>query len=292
METRNLIKELDLNVSDKRKIAEMERVAASFTGTLQKIHHRSENEAWSIYDRESAYFRKALSENAKLASCTGVSLYSAFLEIAIQGLSIQAGQKSEAYLESRSVKQSDGSYQNTAFLRITTYGELNMRIASGQIIRMNNPQVIYEGDTFQPHTNEKGDLIVDYRPAIPRKSNTIVGCYVCIVLPHDQRDFKWLLQDDIARLRGYSERGMGGKANALYGANGGQVDAGFLEAKTIKHAMRAYTKLKIGDSASFEEENDLYDDPKNVTFGAAEAERGLQEESTVIDTSAEDSDIF
>jgi len=45
-----------------------------------------------------------------------------------------------------------------------------------------------------------------------------------------------------------------GKANALYTSDNGQIDPGFLEAKTIKHAMRAYTKLRVSDVASFEGE--------------------------------------
>jgi hypothetical protein len=121
---------------------------------------------------------------------------------------------------------------------------------------MSNPQVIYEGDIFQPRTNEKGDLTVDYRPAIPRKSKKITGCYVCIVLPHDGRDFKWLLEDDIARLKGYSARGFNGKANTLYGVGDGQIDVGFLEAKTIKHAMRAYTKLRVSDNVVMDDNDD------------------------------------
>jgi hypothetical protein len=47
---------------------------------------------------------------------------------------------------------------------------------------------------------------------------------------------------------------MGGKANALYGGTSGQIDVGFLEAKTIKHAMRSYTKLRVGDSVAFEDD--------------------------------------
>ncbi|MDR1340121.1 MAG: recombinase RecT [Prevotellaceae bacterium] len=229
------------------KLSEREDAKEKFTGLLKKIHKMDCETAASIYEREAMYYRQALKGEEKLQRCTHISCYAAFLEIAVLGVSIQPGAKSEAYLEPRG---------GVCYLRISAYGELNLRIRSGQIIRMSNPQVIYEGDHFQPHTNERGDLTVDYRPLIPRKSSKITGCYVCIVLPGDGRDFKWLLEDDIARLKGYSERGFGGKANALYGGNGGQIDVGFLEAKTIKHAMRAYTKLRVGDNVVMDDDSD------------------------------------
>lgn len=245
-----------------KELLEQPIIKDSFINVLIKIHGKSEGDAEMIFEKELLYFKKALSENQKLSQCTGISLYSAFLEIATTGLSIQPGGKSEAYLESRSAKDGrDGNGQDkwiqVARFVITAYGELNMRIRAGQIIRMNNPQVIYEGDKFQPRTNEQGVLIVDYVPAIPRKTNHIIGCYVCIVLPKNQYDFKWLLEDDIQRLAKYSkpkstDRNPDPQANALYSSNGGQIDPGFLEAKTIKHAMRAYSKLRVSDTVSFE----------------------------------------
>lgn len=245
-----------------KELLEQPIIKDSFINVLIKIHGKSEGDAEMIFEKELLYFKKALSENQKLSQCTGISLYSAFLEIATNGLSIQPGGKSEAYLESRSAKDGrDGNGQDkwiqVARFVITAYGELNMRIRAGQIIRMNNPQVIYEGDKFQPRTNEQGVLIVDYVPAIPRKTNHIIGCYVCIVLPKNQYDFKWLLEDDIQRLAKYSkpkstDRNPDPQANALYSSNGGQIDPGFLEAKTIKHAMRAYSKLRVSDTVSFE----------------------------------------
>lgn len=245
-----------------KDLIEQPAIKESFINVLMKMHGKSETDAEMIFEKELLYFKKAITENPKLAQCTGISLYSAFLEIATTGLSIQPGSKSEAYLESRGAKDGKDDKGNDKWIQIarfviTAYGELNMRIRAGQIIRMNNPQVIYEGDRFQPRTNEQGVLIVDYAPAIPRKSNHIIGCYVCIVLPRNQYDFKWLLEDDIQRLLKYSipkatQYNPNPKPNALYSSNDGQIDPGFLEAKTIKHAMRAYSKLRVGDTVSFE----------------------------------------
>jgi len=244
-------------------------VRDKFTDILMKIHKLPAHEAASVYEREMNYFVRAINESAysgsgRLHTCTSLSLFNTFLEIAILGLSIQPGGKAEAFLEPRSSKMKykgkDGKeveqWITTARLVVMTHGELNLRLRAGQIVRMANPQVIYDGDVFQPRTNDKGDLTVDYRPQIPRKQGAkIVGCYVCLVLPNDQRDFKWLLHEDIERLKNYSKpkTGQNQQANALYTAGpDNQIDPGFLETKTIKHAMRTLTKLKVSGNVEFE----------------------------------------
>jgi hypothetical protein len=245
-----------LDSLDPIKLVDDEKVRRQFITTYSKIHRKSESDAEVVWEKESLYYKKALTESDKLRSCTKLSLYSAFLEIAIQGLSIQPGQKSDAYLEARGQKAGNNSWITVCYLRITAYGELNLRIQSGQIVRMLNPVVVYEGDKFQPRTNQQGELYVDYEPIIPRKSRTIIACWVRIILPGGVSDFKWLTQEDIERLKNYSipRSGQNPQPNALYLANEGQIDPGFLEAKTIKHAMRAYTKLRVGDNVMFEEE--------------------------------------
>lgn len=245
----------ELNAIPAHLLADHERIKSAFVTTYSKIHKVSEDEALSIYEKEALYFKKAVLDNDKLKNSTRMSLYGAFLELAIQGLSIQPGAKSEAFLEARGVKVGT-AYVDTAFLRITAYGELNLRIKSGQIVRMYNPQIIYEGDHFQPTTDERGRLIVKYQPIIPRHSNVIIGGYVCIQLPGGDLDFKWLLIDDIERLKKYAttKTQNGSYTNPLYSKENGGIDPGFLEAKIIKHAMRAYTKLRVGENVMMDEE--------------------------------------
>jgi recombinational DNA repair protein RecT len=255
-----------LDTQDKRDLVKQIPVAIQFITTLMKIHRISQEEAETIFSKESLYYRKSFQTNDKLYQCTGISLYSAFLEIAVNNLSIQPGQKSEAYLESRStkVKQTGAAdaWVQTAGFVITAYGELNLRMRSGQIVRMSNPIILYGevkdgkfiGDHFQPKSNERGELTIEYLPCIPRVSKKIYGSYVAIHLPNNGIDFKWMLEDDIERLKGYSIRQNKGTANALYTSTDGGIDPGFLSTKTIKHAMAAYTKLRIGEFVSFEGE--------------------------------------
>jgi len=245
----------DFNVVDKTTLVDQQPIKDSFIDTLVRMHRFTPEDSEATYERESRYFKRLVSQNDWLKESTGISLCSAFFEVAITGLSLQPGSKSDSYLEARAANQPKEGRDNwvkVARLVVTAYGELNLRIKSGQIIRMNNPIVIYDGDKFQPCTNERGELKVDYLPAIPRKTNKIIGAYVCIVLPHNGLDFKWLLEDDITRLANYSKTKTQKDGNSLYKANDGQIDPGFLEAKCIKHAMRAYTKLKVSENISFE----------------------------------------
>lgn len=257
-----------LNQLDPLKLVDDESVRTNFIRTYSKIHGKAEADAEMVCEREAMYYKKALSADGKLKECTKLSLYSVFLEIAINGLSIQPGSKSEAYLEARGVKvggtKENPSYAQVAFLRITAYGELNLRMMAGQIVRMMNPVVIYEGDLFQPTTNDRGELIVRYEPKIPRQSKKIIGCWVRIQLPDGSSDFKWLLEDDYDRLKKYAttQTRSGSYTNPLYSSENGGIDPGFLEAKTIKHAMRSYTKLRIGENVAFDDEPNA-DDPEN-----------------------------
>jgi hypothetical protein len=255
MSTPQLIENLDPS-----RLPEHEMVKTRWVNTYAKIHRVEESTAESIFEKECLYWRKLVSADEKLKSCQKLSLFSAFMELAVNGISLQPGSKSECYLESRGVKagkdeKGNDKYVNVCLIAITAYGELNMRIKSGQIIRMKNPIVIYQGDYFQPTTTARGELYIEYRPAIPRTSNLIIGCWVCIELPGGSLDFKWLLIDDIKRLEKKSiPRYANAKANALYNSENGGIDPGFLEAKTIKHAMRAYTKLRVNDNVKMEDE--------------------------------------
>jgi len=245
---------------DPVRLPEHEKIKSQWISTFSKIHRVDESHAATVFEKEALYWRKAVSADEKLKACTKLTLYSAFMELAVNGLSLQPGSKSECFLESRGTKagkdtQGNDTYINLCYVRITAYGELNLRIMSGQIIRMKNPIVLYEGDHFQPLTNERGELIIDYKPIIPRKSSKIFGCWVCIELPGGSLDFKWLLVDDIERLKKYSTpKYANAKPNALYQSENGGIDPGFLEAKTIKHAMRSYTKLRVGENVAMDDE--------------------------------------
>jgi len=53
-----------------------------------------------------------------------------------------------------------------------------------------------------------------------------------------------MTEQDIIRLKAYSDKNSKGKTNELYSSNHGQIDTGFLLAKMIKHAFRTYPKVR------------------------------------------------
>lgn len=285
----------NINEIPVEQIADHPHVKLKFIDTLCALHKYSKEDAESIYEKERIYFIKSLNDpSRKLKECTKITLFSTFIEIAIQNLSIQDGSKSEAYIESRAVNvgtKENKKWEQTARFVITTYGELNLRMRAGQIIRMSNPIVLYEGDHFQPRTNDRGILYVEYTPKIPRQSNNIIGSWVAVHLPHGLIDFKWLLQDDIERLKNYSipKGRTDGTANALYSSNGNQIDPGFLETKTIKHAMRAYTKLRLAGNAVIEQEE--FDQEENFAQ-AAGTKTEEKANATVVVEQKQDEGIF
>lgn len=259
------------------EIVDDKAVKEKFVNVYVSIHKKQKKtmeDALAFYTKECIYYKQALTKDPKLASCTNISLFSAFMESAINDLSTQPGAKAEAYYECKGVK-SGGTYEkpeytNTAYFLIQTYGELTLRIRSGQIVHAYNPIVVYEGDLFQPTTNDNGDLIVRYEPKIPRTSKKIIACYVRLALSNNKYDYKWLTVEDIERLKGYSNKSRNNKgANALYASGDDkQIDVGFLETKTIKHAMRSYPKLRVGECSVVEDESEddlpSFDDGKDV----------------------------
>jgi len=271
----SLEEKADFTVADKTTLVDQKAIMNSFISTRMRMHHDSVEDAKATYEREARYFKRLVSASTKLKTATGLSLCSVFFEVAITGLSLQPGGKADAFIESRGTKTGEKRdnkdvYIEIASLSVSAYGELNMRIKAGQIIRMSNPIVLYEKDHFQPMTTGRGELTIDYKAEIPRTSNTIVGVWCAVYLPHNGIDFKWLLEADIKRLMEYSiPKYQGATANKLYTSNNGQIDTGFLEAKCIKHAMRAYTKLKVSDNIQFEKSVDDIESEEN---GFAEKE--------------------
>jgi len=105
---------------------------------------------------------------------------------------------------------------------------------------------------------------------IPRTSKKIIGSFIRITRNDGTSDLQWLLEDDIKRLQGYSARqNKNTSGNALYSSNDGQIDTGFLEAKTIKHAFRTYPKVRTGNMTQLETEQV----PENIDYGIEDDEK-------------------
>ena len=242
----------------------------------------------SAYERESRNFNRLLSEKEDVRKkCSKFSLFTAFLDVAISGLSLDPGTRAQAYLLARSVAvetvyeggQIKNRYETQCVLTVSGYGELVLRARCGQIRHADNPVIVYEEDSFE-YGERNGQKFVNYTCRLPHTSGAIVACFMKITRADGSIDYSVMLPEDWMRLSSYSARQNSkynnqtrqwedGKANALYTAAGGQIDPGFLIAKCIKHAFKSYPKARVGRGTQLEsqqaEEPLITDDIYGVT---------------------------
>nr|UVY39406.1 MAG: RecT family protein [Bacteriophage sp.] len=226
----------------------------------------------AAYEKEARNFNRLLSEKEDVRKkCSHFSLFTSFLDVAISGLTLAPGTKAQAYLLARSIAvdsyvddhgQKKNRYETQCVLTVSGYGELVLRARCGQIRHADNPVIVYEEDSFE-FGERNGQKFVNYNCRLPHQSGRIVACFMKITRADGSADYAVMLPEDWARLSNYSARQNSkfnyqtkqwenGKPNALYTAQGGQIDPGFLVAKCIKHAFKTYPKARIGHATQLE----------------------------------------
>lgn len=268
------IKVEELNALPATKIVENEGVQSKFIQMYNAIWGSQMGE--QIYHKEVFNFQKVLRENPSVAECSKMSLFGCFLDMAVNGLSLDNTSHPHCYLIPRKVKTGHKDergydiYEKRASVSVTGYGELTMRMRAGQIRYADNPVIVYEGDIFSINL-DNGVKKITYSAAIPRRSNKVLGAFIRIVRCDGSEDYQWLLEGDIQRLAKFSAKNnsyykdgqkVEGKANELYFSQDGGVDPGFLENKMIKHAFDAYPKVRTGNytmMATDQEEEETID---------------------------------
>lgn len=266
-----------------------ERVRNQFINVYNSIWKEGGEQ---VYEREAIYFNQQLRDKSNLRECSGTSIFYAFIDLAVKGLSLATGAQSLCYLIPRSVKvgkdqQGNDIWEKVCNLTISGYGELVLRKNAGQIRHADNPVIVYEGDTFQ-YGEQNGQKVVNYMSAFPRKSDKIIACFLKITRADGTIDYSVMTEQDWMRLKGYSDkqntyydtktRQYVTKSNELYGKDG-QIDTGFLMAKCVKHAFKTYPKLNIGRGSALETEIIEQQQPNNIDpYGGVGAEQFQQEE--------------
>lgn len=243
----------------------------------------------AAYEKEARNFNRLLSEKEDVRKkCSHFSLFTSFLDVAISGLTLDPGTKAQAYLLARSIAvdsyvddhgQKKNRYETQCVLTVSGYGELVLRARCGQIRHADNPVIVYEEDSFE-FGERNGQKFVNYTCRLPHQSGRIVACFMKITRADGSADYAVMLPEDWARLSNYSARQNSkfnyqtkqwenGKPNALYTAQGGQIDPGFLVAKCIKHAFKTYPKARIGHATQLEsqqvDETEISDDFYGIT---------------------------
>ena len=193
-----------------------------------------------------------------------MSVFFAFIDLAVRGLSLEPGAQAMCYLLPRNYKISTPQgdrWESRCNLTISGYGELVLRARAGQIHHADNPVIVYQGDEFS-YGEKDGHKYVNYCCRIPRTSNKIVACFLKITRCDGTVDYSVMQESDWKRLESYSAKNNAyydqqtrqrvEHANDLYNANEGQIDTGFLMAKCIKHAFKTYPKIAIGKGTQLE----------------------------------------
>mgnify|MGYP000845750246 FL=1 len=308
------VKMEELNALPATKIVENEGVQAKFIQMYNAIWGTDKGE--QMYHKEVFNFQKLLRDNPDVATSSKMSLYGCFLDIAVNGLTLDQTGHPLCYILSRNCKtgykneHGNDIYEKRAYVSVTGYGELTMRMRAGQIKYADNPVVVYEGDHFKASL-VNGVKNIEYEAQCPRTSTKVIAAFIRIVRNDNSVDYQWLMQGDIERLKHYSEKANSkwneqtrrrelGNANALYTSNNGGIDPGFLENKMIKHAFDAYPRVRTGrytimatdqeeeeiiDYGIVEDANITQEDP-NVPFG--EEKQLAAPESVVVDVSKAD----
>lgn len=246
----------------------------------------------AAYERESRYFDILIGDNEALRTkSTPFSVFTAFIDLAVCGLSVEPGVRALAYLMGRNYLMGTGQdgrriYEGRCVLVISGYGELVLRARSGQIRHADNPVLVYQEDNFS-FSDTDGRKSVHYTCNLPHTTGHVVAAFMRITRNDGSIDYAVMFEEDWMRLADFSANQnkkwdnaaktfVKGDPNALYtsGVNG-SIDTGFLIAKVIKHAFKTYPKVRIGRGTELQtqqepakpEEPDFY----NLTPGGAAA---------------------
>jgi phage RecT family recombinase len=222
------------------QLANLPEVADRFKNIYTVMNGGNAERAAAKYEAEKFHFMKLIQDTPALQQCTKLSLYGCFLDMAVNGLSFETAMK-HAYVVSFNTNvgtKQVPKWEKRATLMISGYGELHMRVRQGQIKYADNPIIVYEGDEFR-HGTKEGKVFLEHMGAFPRKSDNIIACYIRLERNDGSVDYKVLSIEEIMKLKKFSKDP---ESKAWTDGLPGMV-----QAKTMKHAFRAYPKLRMGE---------------------------------------------
>lgn len=261
METKVQIKMEHLNSLSPMTFVEDPKICEHFINVYRSTHNvDSDDVANDFYSRESLYFKQLVSTVKDLKECTMFSLYGCFMDIIVNGLTFDPSAKL-LHVEARSFNTA--AYNQTAVWEkrarnvVDAFGELALRIMSKQIKYVDDPVIVYEGDTWEPGYAEAGNRYCIYKAKIPRSGGKkIIGSFMKITRNDGSFDMPWFTEENFNEWKAASKKANKEKpANELYtSGEGDQINIGFLKTKTIKHSFKTYPKVKvIGGNTELEE---------------------------------------
>ncbi len=196
-----------------------------------------------FYEQEKYHFTKLINDNKVLQQCSKLSLFGAFMDAAVNGLSFDPSMK-HCYLVPFNTNvgtKKEPKWEKRVTLMISGYGELLMRQQGGQIKYADNPVLVYEGDEFS-FGSANGSYNVTHKACFPRKSSNIIAAYLRITRADDTIDYKVMTIDEIERLKRFSK-----DPDSKAWTDG---LPGMIQTKLIKHSFRNYPKFRMGQMAT------------------------------------------
>lgn len=105
-----------------------------------------------VFEREKILFMKTIRENPKLEACSRFSIYSAFIELAVSGLTLNEGL---AYII---------PYKEVAQFQIGWKGRLEQMSKFPEMKLIAEPQLVYESDEFDYEIKNGVPVIIKHKP--------------------------------------------------------------------------------------------------------------------------------
>jgi phage RecT family recombinase len=245
-ETKMQVAEKSFQEMTSNEMVQSAKVQNKFVSLYQTLHGKGDG--LNFYQAESFHFLKLVNESRELSECEKMSLYGCFLDVAVNGLSFDPGMK-QVYLVPYGVNlgtKESPRWIKRAQLMISPYGELQMRIRSGQIKYADNPVLVFEGDHFIQGTRN-GQVFVEHAAQFPRKSEKVIACYVRLERADGSFDFKVMSIEEILKLKASSK--------AQNSAAWTTHLNGMIQAKTLKHAFKSYPRVRLrGQFSKIEED--------------------------------------
>lgn len=262
----------------KELVGLLDQAKSKFCAIIQGTQRVSPDEAAQIFEVESFTFRKQIEDTPTLLECSNFSMGSTFLAVISNGLSFNSAQK-QVFLMARNVKNATGGWDKQLVYQVTPDGNIFLCQRAGSIKDIERPTICYVGDTVELHNG-----IITYSPAIPRRSEQIIGGFTHIIHEGGRMEAIWVDVQDMRRHKSASEKQNKGVANALYSSGpDGQIDPGFFGAKIIKIALKNKMKKAMWSEYEVQEDEVLgsaHEHQQTVTTTLQQSSQTLQLEDT------------
>jgi len=220
---------------------ENEVIKDRFISIYEKTQGVNRNEAEMYFEKEKIHFSSLVASTPALAGNV-VDLYKAFITASVLGLSFDPNEH-DLYLIPRGGK---------VVVQLQAMAEVKLRIQAGMVTRHTQPQIVREGDVFEPN-----ELNFVHKPIFPRQGN-IIALYMWVYFPDGSKELVWKGMDFFTELSNYR------------GANKGNYSkTGFLATKLILHYFKKLPKpnfkgLEVEQAPQTEKEESFFDDIEDV----------------------------